>query len=283
MKQLIVNADDFGLTCGVNQGIIRAHREGILTSTTLMAAAGAFDHAVALALANPELGVGCHLVLVGGKAVAPSEEIPSLADQNGNLPSSLALFAARVSLGRVSPSEIERELRAQIEKIRRAGIEPSHVDTHKHTHVHPVVMEAVGKVVRDYGIKRVRNPIESLRDSWNGVGLSTRLVPAGVVRVIGRRFREISARYGLVSPDHFLGLARTGQLGPEALRRMIEALPEGQTEIMLHPGVCDDDLARTGSRLQGQRQLELDGLLDADVKRTVEKEGILLISYCGLN
>jgi hopanoid biosynthesis associated protein HpnK len=283
MKQLIVNADDFGLTRGVNQGIIRAHREGILTSATLMATAPAFDHAVALACANPELGVGCHLVLVGGKAVSPAGEISSLADRNGKLPSSLPVLAARVSVGSVRPREIERELRAQIQKILSAGIEPSHVDTHKHTHVHPVVMETIGKVVRDYGIKRVRNPIENLGDSWKSVGFSMRLLPSSAVRVIGRRFREISHRYRLLSPGHFLGLARTGQLGPEALRRMIEALPEGCTEIMLHPGICDEELASTGSRLQEQRQLELDGLLDADVKRTVEKEGIQLISYCGLN
>src|ERR1700690_511793 len=283
MKQLILNADDFGLTRGVNQGIIRAHREGILTSATLMATAPAFDDAVELALANPGMGVGCHLVLVGGKAISLPREIPSLADRDGNLMASLPLFAARVSFGSVRPSEIERELRAQIEKIRGAGIRPSHVDTHKHTHVHPVVMEVVGKIAREYGIQRVRNPIENLRDSWNGVGLSRRLAPAGMVRVVGRSFHTISRRCGLFSPDHFLGLARTGQLGPQALRRMIEGLSEGSTEIMSHPGVCDEALARTGSRLQAQRQLELDGLVDADVKRTVEKEGIRLISYHGLN
>jgi hopanoid biosynthesis associated protein HpnK len=283
MKQLIVNADDFGLTRGVNQGIMRAHQEGILTSATLMATAREFDHAVALALANPTLGVGCHLVLVGGTAVAPAEEIASLADKDGKLPKSLALFAARVSLGRIRPRDIERELRAQIQKILAAGIKPSHVDTHKHTHVHPVVMEIVAGVVRDYEIKRIRNPIENLRDSWSGVGLSTRLVPAGVVRVIGRRFREIARRYGLASPDHFLGLAKTGQLGPDGLRRMIEMLPEDSTEIMVHPGICDEDLARTGSRLQGQRQFELDGLLDPDVKRAVQASGIRLVSYRGLN
>jgi hopanoid biosynthesis associated protein HpnK len=283
MKQLIVNADDFGLTRGVNEGIIRAHREGILTSATLMATAAEFDHAVALALANAGLGVGCHLVLVGGKAVAPPEKIPSLVDRDGRLPSSLAVFAARVSVGSVRPAEIEWELRAQIEKIGRAGIEPSHADTHKHTHVHPVVMEAVGKVAGEFGIKRVRNPVEKLRDSWNGVGLSARLAPAAVVRVIGASFRRIAARHGLASPEHFLGLAQTGQLGPQALRRMIEMLPEGSTEIMVHPGVSDDDLARTGSRLQEHRQLELHGLLDATVKHTVEKEGVRLMSYCGLN
>jgi predicted glycoside hydrolase/deacetylase ChbG (UPF0249 family) len=100
---------------------------------------------------------------------------------------------------------------------------------------------------------------------------------------VASQFEEISREYGLRAPDHFLGLAMTGQLGPAELRRMIGNLPEGSVEIMLHPGVCDADLARTGSRLQQQRQLELDGLLDADVRRTVEKEGIRLISYNELN
>ena len=248
-----------------------------------MATAPAFDDAVSLALANPQLGVGCHLVLVGGMAASSPQEIPSLADSNGKLPLSLARFAASVSLGTVRPAEIERELRAQIEKIRAAGIDPSHVDTHKHTQVHPVVMEAVGKVARDCGIRRVRNPIENLRDSCRSSGVCKRLVAAGVVRVIGPRSRSISRKYGLLSPEHFLGIAATGQLGPEALRRMIERLPDGSTELMLHPGLCDADLAATGSRLQSQRQLELDALLDPDVKRTIEKQGIRLISYCGLN
>jgi hopanoid biosynthesis associated protein HpnK len=283
MKQLILNADDFGLTQGVNQGIIRAHREGILTSTTLMATAPAFEDACALARANPGMGVGCHLVLVGGNSVSPAREISSLADGDGRLPDSLTVFAAKVSLGQIRRAEIERELRAQIEKIRGAGIEPSHVDTHKHTHAHPVVMDVLGRVAQDCGIKRVRKPVENLADSWAGAGLCKQMVAAITVRVLARRFLEISSAYGLRSPGHFLGLAMTGQLGPAALRRLIETLPEGTIEIMVHPGVCDAELVRSGSRLQRQRELELAGLLDADVKRTVVKEGIQLISYCGLN
>jgi chitin disaccharide deacetylase len=283
MKQLILNADDFGLTRGVNQGIIRAHREGILTSATLMATAPAFEDACSLARANPGLGVGCHLVLVGGKCITPAGEISTLVDEYGRFPASLPVFAAKVSLGQIRATEIERELRAQIEKIRGAGIEPSHVDTHKHTHAHPLVMEALGRVARDCGIRRVRKPVESLRDSWAGAGLSKQVAAAVAVRIVARRFTEISAVYGLRSPDYFLGLAMTGRLGPAALRRMIETLPEGTIEIMLHPGVCDADLAGTGSRLQQQREMELECLLDADVKRTVEEEGIELISYCGLN
>jgi len=215
--------------------------------------------------------------------VLPPSKIPTLADENGWLPKGLAVFAARVTLGRIRRSEIELEVRGQIEKIRAAGIEPSHVDSHKHTHAHPVVMEVIGTVARECGIQRVRKPIEDWRDSWAGTGFSKQLAAAATVRVVAWQFEAILRKYGLRAPDHFLGLAMTGQLGPAALRRMIETLPEGSVEIMLHPGICDADLARTGSRLQRQRQLELDALLDPEVKRTVEKEGIQLMGYCGLN
>lgn len=283
MKRLILNADDFGLTRGVNQGIIRAHQHGILTSTTLMATAPEFEDACALALANPALGVGCHIVLVGGTAVTPPAEIPSLVNQNGELPKSLLGFAAKVSGGQIRTADIATEVTAQILKIRAAGIDPTHIDTHKHTHAHPKVMEVIGQVARDCRIARIRRPIERLGKSWEGDGLSKQFAAAVAVRTVAGEFESLAQKYGLRSPDHFLGLAMTGQLGPAELRRMIEKLPEGTVEIMLHPGICDQDLAGTGSRLQQQRQLELDGLTDADVIHTVQKEGIQLITYAGLN
>jgi hopanoid biosynthesis associated protein HpnK len=279
MKRLILNADDFGLTRGVNQAIIRAHQEGILTSATLMATAPEFEDACARARSNQRLSVGCHVVLVGGKALMGPRQIPSLADENGHLPQSLLGFAVKVSRGKIRADDIEREVRAQIEKVRAAGIEPSHLDTHKHTHAHPVVMEILGGVAKTCGIRRIRKPIERLRDSWSGRGLSKQFAAAAVVRVIARHFDSTALKYGLQAPDQFLGLAMTGQLGPAALRRMIETLPEGSTEIMVHPGIWDEELRKTGSRLQQQRQLELDGLLDANVRRTIEKEEIQLIGY----
>src|ERR1700693_16618 len=160
MKQLILNADDFGMTRGVNEGIIRAHRDGILTSATLMANGPEFDDAVASAKLNPGLGVGCHLVLVAGPAVAPKGKISSLADENGNLPESLGLFVARLTAGLIRTKAIEREMRAQIEKIRAAGIEPTHLDTHKHNHAYPKVMESLARVGKALGITRVRKPME---------------------------------------------------------------------------------------------------------------------------
>jgi chitin disaccharide deacetylase len=288
MKQLILNADDFGYTKGVNEGIIRAHREGILTSATLMANGPAFDDAVERAKANPTLGIGCHLVLTGGFSVAPREEISSLADREGRLPHSLGNFVARVSMGTIRTGEIEKELRAQIAKIRGAGIEPTHVDTHKHTHVHPRVMGAVGRVAREFGITRVRNPVENLRDSWRtarseNAGLVGNMAASASVRAVGAWFNSLSRKYGLHSPDHFLGLAITGRLSAAALCRLIDTLPEGRTEIMLHPGVYDAELVKSGSRLQQQRQTELDGLLAAESRRAVEANGVRLISYRDLN
>jgi chitin disaccharide deacetylase len=288
VKELILNADDFGLTRGVNAGIIRAHREGILTSATLMATAPAVDDAVELAKAHPKLGVGCHLVLTGGLAAAPPSEIPSLADKEGRLPESLAALVYRVTFGAIRTREMEIELRAQIEKIRRAGIEPTHVDTHKHTHVHPRVMRAVGKVTRDMGIARVRNPIENLHDSWRTarrehVPLVKNMAASSAVRSVAAQFGKLAREYGLRSPDYFLGLAITGEVSTVALRHLIENLPEGRTEIMLHPGLCDDDLRKTRSRLQEHREKEMESLLAPEVRQAVAESRVRLISYRDLN
>jgi hopanoid biosynthesis associated protein HpnK len=288
MKSLILNADDFGMTRGVNQGIIRAHREGILTSTTLMANGPAFDEAVQLSAANPKLGVGCHLVLVGGKCIARREDVTSLADADGNLPESLPKFVARLSSGMIPAREIELELRAQIEKIRAAGITPTHLDTHKHTHAHPRVMEALGKVAKEFGINRVRKPVENLHDSWQTMqadekGFTMQIVAAGAVRAVAPRFRAIARKYGLLFPDHFLGLAVTGQMSAAALRRMVDTLGDGSTEIMLHPGICDADLVQSGTRLREQRETELDALLNPGVRSALDERGVRLISYRELN
>ena len=284
MKELILNADDFGLTHGVNEGIIRAHREGILTSTTLMANGSAFDGATSLARANPALGVGCHLVLVGGTSVCSPSKIPSLAGKSGMLPKSLPLLVIGLSSGKIRSKEIELELRAQIEKIIAAGITPSHLDTHKHTHAHPRVLSALARVAREFGITRIRKPIENLGDSWQsmkqgGISFLKQLVGAGAARTILPRFRATSRKYGLHFPDHFLGLASTGHVGPDALRQLIDTLEEGQTEIMLHPGICDDDLEATGSRLQMHRQKEMEALLDPGVKELAARKGVRLITY----
>ncbi|MGH9736887.1 MAG: carbohydrate deacetylase [Candidatus Acidiferrales bacterium] len=288
MKALILNADDFGLTPGVNEGIVRAHREGILTSTTLMANAPAFDDAVRRARENPSLGVGVHLVLIGGSPVAPPEEVPSLVDDNGRLPQSLPSFVARVTSGAIRREHIEKELQAQIGKIRSAGIEPTHVDSHKHTHAHPRVMNSVASMASGCSITRIRKPFEELRDSWNSTegergSAMAQLAASAAARIASRSFIAICRRYGLRSPDRFLGLARTGSISASVLRGLIDTVADGTTEIMLHPGICDSDLRETGSRLQMQRQVELDALVAAQVKEIVSERGIRLITYREVN
>jgi chitin disaccharide deacetylase len=284
MKQVILNADDFGLTTGVNEGIIRAHRDGILSSTTLMANGLAFDDAVERAKENPKLGVGCHLVLIGGRCVAPPNQIPTLVDPDGNLPATLPAFVTKVTSGRIRADDIATELRAQIEKIRRASIDPSHVDTHKHAHAHPRVLSIVCRVAKELGINRIRQPIESFRDSWvttasDRKGTTTQVVAAAAVRSIAPRFRATLKKYELTTPKHFLGLAMTGQMGPETLKRMIESLGDDTTEIMFHPGINDDALAQTGTRLLMQRELELQALTDPGVRHALSERGIRIISY----
>jgi hopanoid biosynthesis associated protein HpnK len=284
MKQVILNADDFGLTRGVNEGIIRAHRDGILTSATLMANGAAFDDAVEKARATPSLGVGCHLVLVGGKSVAPPDKIPSLADADGRLPRTLANLVTRLSLGLIRQSHIERELAAQVEKVQAAGIEPTHFDSHKHSHCHPRVMEAAGKLAHDTGVGRLRNPTERIQDFWEtarGVtdSFGAKLVMCVAARSVAPLFRAVCRKYSLRAPDRFLGVALTGYTTPQKLRQMFGMLTEGSTEIMLHPGIRDEDLARTGSRLQQARQNEMDALLDQQLKGVLSERDIRLISF----
>ncbi|HTV60237.1 MAG TPA: ChbG/HpnK family deacetylase [Verrucomicrobiae bacterium] len=283
MKELILNADDFGYTRGINAAILRAHREGVLTSATLMANGPAFDDAVESARACPELGVGCHFVLVGGHSVAKPHEIPSLAKPDGRLPESLAVFVARVSSGSIKTEDIAAELRAQVAKIRRAGIEPSHIDSHKHTYAHPKVFGVVARTAQELAIRNVRNPFERLGDSWasarRGRALGIQLVASAAARLSSRQFFNTLKKYDLLTPDHFLGLAVTGHLGPAELRETVRTLPEGTTEVMLHPGYCDADLEATGTRLKMERENELQALLDPEVKRLIEEGNIRRITF----
>lgn len=286
MRRLIVNGDDFGYTRGVNAGIVGAYRNGILTSTTLMASGDAFDDAVRLARENPSLGVGCHLVLVGGRAVAPPETIPSLAGPDGRLPSTLAALGARLALGRVRQADLETEMAAQIARIRAAGIPPTHVDTHKHTHLFPRVMEALARVASEFGIGAVRKPYENLR-TLLGRGAKNsrgrRQLPrslAAAAAGIGRgRFRRLAAAGALRSPDFFCGIRWTGALSAATVLKILERLPEGTTEMMCHPGIHDEELARARTRLKRQRQQELEALTAPEVVQAVKERGIRLISY----
>jgi chitin disaccharide deacetylase len=288
MKRLIVNADDFGYTQGVNAGVIRGFRNGIITSTTIMANGVAFDDAVIRAKENPKLGVGCHLVLVDGVCVAPPSSIPSLVDKRGRLPHTWTVLIRKLMTGTVDGDDIARELRAQIRKIVQAGIEPSHLDSHKHTHSHPRVMEEVVRVATEFGIRRIRKPFEDanllLKSAFAG-GWHTlkRSAAALAVRKALPEFKELTRTNGIATPDYFWGVAATGRLNNGALLSTVASIPEGVSELMCHPGEYDEQLESSNTSLKRQRQEELDALVDPSVREAVKERGIELIDYRGLN
>ena len=285
MKRLIVNADDFGFTRGVNQGIVRAFKEGIVTSATIMANGNAFEDAARLARDNPELSVGCHLALVGGLPLAPPSEISSLVDANGALPPSLTHLAIRLSFGRVRREHVEREFEAQIERVLQAGITPSHLDTHKHSHSQPLVFEALARVAEKCGITRVRNPFDSI------TGMRLAVVPPNrrrdylkqyilsrAVTLRAGRFKRVMSLHGLRTPRHFCGAVLTGLLDRSALELILRSVTE-TTELMCHPGVYDGELERARTRLKQARQVELEALSDPKLIDIANEQGVALISY----
>jgi hopanoid biosynthesis associated protein HpnK len=282
MKRLIVNADDFGFTKGVNAGIVQAFTRGIVTSTTIMANGDAFEDAIQLARANSGLGVGCHLAIVGGPPVSPPADVSSLLE-NGALPATLGKLLVKLARGSVRTEEMALEFRMQVERVARAGIELTHLDTHKHSHTHPQVMEALARVAAEFGIKRVRNPFEgvfSLQGSspskWTYLKQSamSAVVAPGAVR-----FRRLAREHGLKTPDRFLGVKLTGMLDSAAIQSIMKSLGEGTTELMCHPGVYDDDLERARTRLKRARERELEALSDSSLQQVAAEQGIKLINY----
>lgn len=286
MKKLIVNGDDFGYTRSVNRGIVRGCKQGMVTSATIMANGNAFEDAVVCAKENPQLGVGVHLVLVGGRCVAPPNEIPTLADAEGNLPASLGALLRKLWGHAIEPKEIACELRAQIGRVVEAGIHPTHVDCHKHTHLQPQVMEQVAVVAEEFGIHRVRKPFEDfgtlLAFGARGRASSRRVAAAALAHATAAKFRRITAARNLRTPDHFLGVAATGMLNRGVLRSMISSIREGVTELMCHPGECDEELEQSATRLKRQREVELDALTDPSLREALNSQGIELIDYRGL-
>jgi chitin disaccharide deacetylase len=262
---LLVNADDFGFTRDVNRGIVEAHTGGILTATTLMANGAAFEDAVRLAREHPSLDVGCHLVLVQG---------PSLAHQCRQLPSTLSELLRALVLRRIDPYE---ELKPQIERILDSGIRPLHLDTHKHTHLWPPVLDAVVKLSAEFAIPWVRRPFD-LPLVAGGVPWSKRVVSAGV-RSIRAQFHRKLAQNGCRTTDHFAGFQMTGRFRASELASLLRSLPPGTTEFMCHPGRCTDELRCASTRLKESREAELGALLSREVRAAIEDTGIRLVRY----
>jgi chitin disaccharide deacetylase len=268
-KKLVVNADDFGFTEDVNRGIVEAHERGILTATTLMANGEAFDDAVRLARATPGLAIGCHLTLIGGRSLSTG----------GALPASVGELLMRLARGRI---DAYLELRPQIERILEAGLRPTHLDTHKHTHLAPPVLEAVARLGIEFGIEWVRRPFDfPLGPLERGVPLGKRLTSRAIGVMRGRFGRVLDGR-GLRSTDHFAGFQITGRFGAAELVELLALLPEGSTELMVHPGRLGSQLRAAPTRLKESRERELAALTAPEVRAALVQHGITLSNFAGL-
>ena len=264
-SRLILNADDFGQTPGINQAIEVLHRAGALTSATLMACGQAFDHAVAIAQANPRLGVGCHVVLVDGTPIASPDAIPSLLGPDGRtFRTSIFDFARNAVLGRIREDEIEREARAQIQRLQSAGIHVTHLDTHKHTHLFPSVLAPLLRAAQDCGIPALRRPFEPRWSARYADAPVTRRLQLRVLARFSGRFDQLTStlRARRFVPDGTLGIAATGTLNEGRLRSMLNALPQnGIYELCCHPGHMDAALATQTTRLRESRETEYRAIL----------------------
>jgi hopanoid biosynthesis associated protein HpnK len=287
VRNLIVNADDLGWTEGVNQGIAEAHRHGIVTSASLLANGQAFSSAAELARVMPGLGIGVHLNLSDGPPITPAASIATLVNAEGRLDSGPEALLLKIAMRSLALPEVEREWDAQFQKVRDAGIEPSHADGHKHVHMLPGLFEIALRLAKRHGIRAVRvsHEASSLRAAL-AVGDKQRTsvvlkqgAQARGLKLLIRDARELAQRAGISVADHFCGIAQTGQLTKEGVARLLRNLPEGTTELMCHPGYADEDLRRVATRLQDSRQREVDIFTDTKIRNLVASQGIRLIDY----
>jgi hopanoid biosynthesis associated protein HpnK len=289
MRRLIVNADDFGLTEGVNRAVLEAHRQGVLTSASLLANGPAFDDAVEQARGAPALSVGAHLNLTEGIAVAGASA-SSLTAAGGRFAFRPLALAKNILAGRIARADVECELRAQIEKILGAGVRITHLDGHKHVHVLPVILDTVVKLAREYGIPWVRCPAERAshlvflmaRQAGHRFRILKQYGAARALAALAAGQKRKLAQAGLCPPPHFFGITPTGFLDRDCLVEILARLPEGTSELMCHPGYADAELEATPTRLLRQREIELEALTRPEIKHLVAARGIELMGYDAL-
>lgn len=288
MRQLIVNADDLGLTAGVNRAIQETHVSGVVTSATLMASGAAFEDAIEVARAAPGLSVGCHVVLVDGTPVSDPGAIRTLLANRSAFPgrfySRVSAVAARAVFGRLDHDQLVSEIVAQIRKIEAAGVKVTHLDTHKHTHIFPQILRAVVKAAKICGVAAIRNPfvpVTAMRarqfagrpEMWKRYG------QVRMLRSFASQFREKMKRAGLATPDGIVGVIETGSFDGSLLRQALANLPDGTWELVCHPGYDDADLRAAHTRLIESRDEERRLLTSPELRQFLDEHGIRVINY----
>ena len=276
--RLIINADDFGLCSGVNRAVERAHREGVLTSATIMAGAPAAEEAVKLAAQMPKLGLGIHLNLLEGIAISKDKHIGVLLNKKGEFAHSVYMLSVMSLLSRHVREAIRIELASQIQWVLDKGIKPTHLDSHKHIHIFSSIFPIVASLAADFGIGAIRCPFEPrsvCSKGWPEVGAGSKL-RAFVIRNMakwayskGRCFFKNTALFGI---------AHTGRVDMEFWQALIKSQFEGTVEVMTHPGYIEG-LDPVKTRLIEQREVELEAMCSDELKKAFAEADIELTHY----
>jgi predicted glycoside hydrolase/deacetylase ChbG (UPF0249 family) len=279
VHRLIVNADDFGQTSGINRAVLELHQAGVLTSATMMANAGATNEAIDIARAMPTLGIGCHIVLTDGVPILPPHRVSSLLNGSDHFIPSLTVFLSRLLAGKIRAEEIEAEATAQIHHLQSRGIRVDHVDTHKHVHMFPRVLRPILRAARACGIRSVRRPFEPL---WAVRATArhgfTRTAQVTLLRRLQSAWQVVLAQEGFATTDGTIGIAATGVLNAANLKSILHKAPTGLWELVTHPGYNDADLARIPTALRASREIERQALYG------VRESGVFdLISFRALS
>ena len=277
--RLIINADDFGMSEEVNEAVIRAYREGVLTSTSLMVTGAAFEQAVRLAKENPGLAVGIHLVTVVGKSALSYSQIPTLVDREGNFSNNPTAAGLKYFFSPRARRELRKELAAQFEKFRSTGLPLSHIDGHLHLHVHPVVFNAALELGVKYGARRMRVPAEERRLAleFDRANLLQKtiytLLFGGLAGYMKKKLRE----RGFTFPKRVYGNLQSGRMSERYFLYALGNLTAETSEIYFHPAVYADD--RLLNNEERQCSIEFEALTSKRVKEKVQQLGIKLVNY----
>src|SRR5215475_3944574 len=301
---LIINGDDFGYSEAVNRAIILAHREGVLTSCSLMVNERAARHAAELARSNPNLAVGLHLALVLGRAALPHAEIPHITDTNGDFTASPFRAGVHYFFSPAARREVRREMRAQFERFASTGLRFSHVDGHTHLHQHPVIFDELIRLCQEFGVRRVRVVKGEIRLSLklDRKNLPVKLVIGTVFNLLGRWCEGRLRGRGFIQPQKVYGLLQSGDMNEEYLLGLIRLIGRPDSpdspdsphwmdaasgEIYAHPLAFDAGEAAKRENPGGE--LELKALISARVRSAIETAGFRLATYetlpiadCGL-
>ena len=278
-RRLIVNADDFGVSEEVNEAVVRAYNEGVLTSASLMVTGAAFEQAVTLAKENPGLAVGIHLVTVVGKSVLSPSEIPTLVDKEGNFSNNPTAAGLKYYFSMGARRDLRKELAAQFEKFHSTGLPLSHIDGHLHLHVHPVIFNAALELGAKYGAPRMRVPDEERRLAlqFDREHLLQKTVHALLFGGLAGYMKKKLKQRGFTFPERVYGNLQSGRMSERYFLYALDNLTAETNEVYFHPAVYSDDKLLDND--QRQCLIEFEALTSKRAEEKVRELGVKLTNY----